>query len=113
MPRSLRVGGRSSKQKPKHARRLFVSVDEAANRSRDSEVAAVFFAAALCSASFELKEAQPRVARHRRRGRTGTGQIHDIPTHFLCTFWGVEFYNLHSLQLRKAATQSLDPEHQA
>ena len=44
MLRSLRVGGRSSKQKPKHARRLFVSVDEAANRSRDSEVAAVFYA---------------------------------------------------------------------
>ena len=69
MPRSLRVGGRSSKQKPKHARRLFVSVDEAANRSRDSEVAAVFFAAAFCFVSFELKETQPRMARQRRLSR--------------------------------------------
>ena len=69
MPRSLRVGGRSSKQKPKHARRLFVSVDEAANRSRDSEVAAVFFAAAFCFVFFEPKETQPRMARQRRHTR--------------------------------------------
>ena len=69
MLRSLRVGGRSSQQNPKYARRVFVSVDEAANRSRGSEAAAAFFAAAFCFVFFEPKETQPRMARQRRLSR--------------------------------------------
>ena len=56
-------------------------------------------------------------------GKGGKGVGEYLPYPPLCGFWviclffehiwRVEFYNLHSLQLRKAAPQSLDPEHQA